>query len=290
MLLLLATSNLHLLLLRLGINLRAPAMWPIPSVSCLLLLFFLLRTSQAMVTVVVDGLAEWKSPVVHVGDSLVFKHQQVQNLYLFRNRRAFDLCSFDQSILIYDGKSSLFTWRPSRPGYYYLATRNSSQRSCEQVEKVPVRVVTPHPSPGFPSLPSPAPTSGGDISSSPSPSPSPSNSWTSVSSPRSGPSPSPAPVDFGPLQPKERLTPAATPSSSVTAGSVPFISSSPAVPLPVGETDTATILPFPTPGSETQVVGMASSCAAVQMSLLMVVMMLSLGLVVDTSLPFAAFL
>lgn len=39
-----------------------------------------------------------------------------------------------------------------------------------------------------------------------------------------------------------------------------------------------------------QVVGMASSCAAVQMSLLMVVMMLSLGLVVDTSLPFAAFL
>ncbi|RZR97823.1 hypothetical protein BHM03_00027071 [Ensete ventricosum] len=233
-------------------------MWPIPSIPCFLLFFFLLlllQTSQAMVTVVVDGLADWKSPIVHVGDSVVFKHEQVQNLYLFRNRRAFDLCSFDQSILIYDGKSSLFTWRPSRHGYYYLATRNSSQRSCEQGEKVPVRVVTPRPSPGFPSLPAPAPTSGGDISSSPS------NSWTSVSSPRSvpGPSPSPspspsaAPVDFGPLQPKERLTPAATPSSSVTAGSVPFISSSPAVPLPVGETDTATILPFPTPGSETQV-------------------------------------
>ncbi|WOL15531.1 G-box-binding factor 4-like [Canna indica] len=200
----------------------------------------------------------------------VFKHKKFQNLYLFQNRRAFDLCNFDHSTLLYDGKSSHFAWRPSRPGYYYLATRNPSQKSCENGEKVPVRVITPDPSSGFPSFPAPAPTSGADISSSPS------KAWTS-SSPN--PSPGPAPVDFGPLQPKERLTPANAPSAE-TAGSVPFISSSPAVPLPVGETDTATILPFPTPGSESQVVGMASSCVAVGMSRMMAVMMLLFGLVV----------
>lgn len=42
---------------------------------------------------------------------LVFKHKNhLKNLYLFYNRRAFDLCSFSQATLIYDGsKSTHFT-------------------------------------------------------------------------------------------------------------------------------------------------------------------------------------
>lgn len=98
-----------------------------------------------MSDIVMDGLAEWKGPVVQVGDSLgecttvivaqcvsqfcpislrlishllsvafptpVFRHKgHLQNLYLFHNRRAFDLCSFSQATLIYDGsKSTHFT-------------------------------------------------------------------------------------------------------------------------------------------------------------------------------------
>ncbi|XP_042410482.1 predicted GPI-anchored protein 58 [Zingiber officinale] len=118
-------------------------------------------------------------------------------------------------------------------------------------------VLAPESSPDFPSFPAPAPTSGADVAAPP----------VLRAPTTSGPAPTPW-VDSGPLEPKEKSTPASAPSSE-TGGSIPFISSSPAVPLPVGETDTATILPFPTPGSQNRAVGMASSCEAVGVPSLM---------------------
>ncbi|XP_074578990.1 uncharacterized protein LOC141835434 [Curcuma longa] len=123
-------------------------------------------------------------------------------------------------------------------------------------------VLAPESSPDFPSFPAPAPTSGADVAAAPHVLRAPTTS---------GPAPTPW-VDSGPLEPKEKSTPASAPSSE-TGGSIPFISSSPAVPLPVGETDTATILPFPTPGSQNRVVGMASSCEAVGVPSLMLLIM-----------------
>ncbi|XP_074566286.1 uncharacterized protein LOC141822880 [Curcuma longa] len=113
-------------------------------------------------------------------------------------------------------------------------------------------------SPELPAFPAPAPTSGADFVASP----------ISRTPPASGPAPAPR-VDSRPLEPKEKSTP---------ESSIPFVSSSPAVPLPVGETDTATILPFPTPGSDNRVVGMASSCDAVRVSLLMLLIVLASAL------------
>ncbi|XP_042431429.1 classical arabinogalactan protein 5-like [Zingiber officinale] len=106
--------------------------------------------------------------------------------------------------------------------------------------------------PELPAFPAPAPTSGADFVVSP----------TSRTPPASGPAPAPL-VDSRPLEPKEKSAP---------ASSIPFISSSPAVPLPVGETDTATILPSPTRGSDNRAVGASSSCDAVRVSSLLIVL------------------
>uniref|UniRef100_A0A0D9W4X4 Uncharacterized protein n=2 Tax=Leersia perrieri TaxID=77586 RepID=A0A0D9W4X4_9ORYZ len=97
--------------------------------------------------------------------------------------------------------------------------------------------------------------------------------------PAPAPEPSPAPAlpplpgsDSGggdmPTLPSERRSGrpsggnggAGAPSPAAAAGetSTAFISSSPAVPLPAGVTDSATVLPMPTPGQQQQVVGMGT--------------------------------
>ncbi|XP_008781429.2 uclacyanin-3-like [Phoenix dactylifera] len=244
-----------------------------------LLLLFLVQPSQPMNNIVVDGLAEWKGPTIHVGDSLVFKHKHhLQNLYLFDNKRAFDLCSFSLATLIYDGsRSTHYTWHPARPGYYYFSTRDSS-RSCEEGEKLPVRVITADPSPGFaPTLAAPPPTAGGDF---------PSHGWA-ISSPSSTPTPAPeaASSSSGPWEPRKGHAPSPVSSD----GGIPFISSNPAVPLPNGETDSASILPLPSPGDGNQGVGQASMLR-VGTSLLVFMTMPSFGLLVETYFLFGAFL
>ncbi|XP_062185011.1 uncharacterized protein LOC133888695, partial [Phragmites australis] len=57
-------------------------------------------------------------------------------------------------------------------------------------------------------------------------------------------------------RPSERLSPGAPSKDNSLGAPVPagaisdFISSSPAVPLPAGVTDSATVLPMPTPGQQ----------------------------------------
>ncbi|KAL5215389.1 hypothetical protein ABZP36_006790 [Zizania latifolia] len=101
-------------------------------------------------------------------------------------------------------------------------------------------------------------------------------------SPRPAPfaSPAVAPVpgsdDDMPTLPSERRSTGRKPSSGRNAGALPdasapapvaaasggastaFISSSPAVPLPAGVTDSATVLPMPTPTQERQAVAMGT--------------------------------
>lgn len=190
-------------------------------------------------TVVTDMLTVEKAPTLQIKDSLVFEH--IKDLYLFHSRRAFDHCMFDQATLVYEAESNFtnFTWQPLRAGHYYFSTKDVSRPKCEEGEKVPVRVIRMRLSP------TPAPISGGDLPAFPSP------GW--VSSTSSSPSFSP---EGSPLKPGEGL-PAASPASG---GGIPFISSNPAVPIPTGETDTATIRPLPTPGNEMQqMVGDGSS-------------------------------
>ncbi|KAH7680820.1 Cupredoxins domain-containing protein [Dioscorea alata] len=186
----------------------------------LLFLFFPL-CAHSMDTLVLDGLTQWKSPIIQVGDSLVFKHKKLQNLYHFHNYKDFKLCNLSQATLV--SFSTHFMWRPTRPGYYYY-----SSGGCENGEKVAVRVIPtpPHSSIAFPPVTAPPPTSGGELPSFPS------NGWVS-SSPASS------------LQPE--LGPSPAPGDSGTG--IPFINSNPAVPLPTGETDTATIRPLPITGS-----------------------------------------
>ncbi|CAN6228076.1 unnamed protein product [Urochloa humidicola] len=76
------------------------------------------------------------------------------------------------------------------------------------------------------------------------------------------PSPSPAPAparggddDGTPRLPSERQGPGDHGAAGAPAGpatSADFISSSPAVPLPAGVTDSATVMPMPTPGHQQQ--------------------------------------
>ncbi|KAJ0973309.1 hypothetical protein J5N97_021268 [Dioscorea zingiberensis] len=162
--------------------------------------------------------------IIQVGDSLVFKHKQQENIYLFNNQRAFHQCNFAQANLLHH-----LTWHPPQPGNYYFSTR-----SCESGEKLSLRVLTLTPpqhssaAPAFPPLAAPPPTSGGDLPSLPS------NGWVPTSPiPNNGPSPSPT-----------------------SEAGIPFINSNPAVPIPTGETDSTTIRPLPMSGDGTQVVGL----------------------------------
>ncbi|XP_078172617.1 cupredoxin superfamily protein isoform X1 [Carex rostrata] len=99
----------------------------------------------------------------------------------------------------------------------------------------PDRLIVPDPSPEtFTPSGAPAPTSGGDLPKLPS------DGHNALS---------PVGYSYDPVRPVSEPTPSAAPSPEA-GGAVPFISSNPAVPLPTGITDTATILPLPAPGGD----------------------------------------
>ncbi|XVF39073.1 hypothetical protein PTKIN_Ptkin01aG0006400 [Pterospermum kingtungense] len=197
----------------------------------LLFPFFLVSHSA---TILVDGVSEWKNPSVHVGDSIIFKHKYHYNLYIFQNKNAFNLCNFTQATLLTKPNSTSYKWHPSRPGFFYFSFNNGSVKTCQGSQKLSIKVLSPTtPSPELPPTVAPAPTSGGPFVSS-----SPAYPW--------------------PFRPRPAVSPAPSASSPVTVpglvpdkegggggGGIPFINSNPAVPLPTGEVDSATIRPLP---------------------------------------------
>ena len=128
-------------------------------------------------------------------------------------------------------------WHPSRPGYFYFSFYNGTNKPCQEGQKLAVQV-TPHSPPGQPpqspvvppQIPPPA-TPGGVVSSSPA--------YPWPFQPREKASPGPTTAGAGEIT----VAPAMAPERG---GSIPFINSNPAVPLPTGEVDSATIRPLPT--------------------------------------------
>ncbi|XP_010241695.1 PREDICTED: early nodulin-20-like [Nelumbo nucifera] len=216
-----------------------------PILIFLLLLIPVFQSSQAKI-ISVDEFAEWRNPTIHAGDSLVFKYDHHYGIYIFHNRRAFELCNFTEATLLNEPNSTSFTWRSPAPGYVYFSFKNGSLKACSEGEKLAIRVLpTPPghlaPSPDFPPLAAPPPTSGGTVSSTPA------YHWPFRS--HRAISPSPAPT----ASPKAATIPSLLPD---TGTAIPFINSNPAVPLPTGETDSATIRPLPTSGHGKQVAGL----------------------------------
>ncbi|XP_042486621.1 uncharacterized protein LOC122066857 [Macadamia integrifolia] len=206
----------------------------------LLSLLSLLQPSHPK-TIVVDEAAEWTKPSVHINDSMIFKYKNGYNLYIFHDRRAFSLCNFTQATLISKPNSTSFTWNPTRSGFFFFSYNfnNSSLKACKEGEKVAIKVTPPpalSPSPELSPQEAPSPISGGFVPSTPA------FRWPfrnrqhkhQATSPTQAPSPSPTPK-----------IPSMVPD---TGGGIPFINSNPAVPLPTGQADSATIRPLPTSG------------------------------------------
>ncbi|XP_010539741.1 PREDICTED: uncharacterized protein LOC104813720 [Tarenaya hassleriana] len=187
------------------------SLFPVPSLSS---------------TFIVDGVSVWKTPVVHVGDSVVFRHKYGGDLHIFRNKDAFTVCNLTQATVLTKPNSTSFTWYPSRPGFFYFAfTTNTSLKSCQLSQKLAVHVISA--SAASPPERAPEPVSGGVVASSPS--------YPWPLGPREGSeySPGPSPAE---------ITTVIVPAK----GGMPFINSNPAVPLPTGEVDSASINPLPT--------------------------------------------
>ncbi|XP_062225625.1 uncharacterized protein LOC133924204 [Phragmites australis] len=158
--------------------------------------------------------------------------------------------------------------RPSRAFFFGArGTYVSQLRGGYREEKVPMTVVvpdySPRPAPIAGSAPAPAPVPGSDDDDGTPRLPS--ERW-SPGAPSSGSAGAPSSGSAGARAPSEAST--------------DFISSSPAVPLPAGVTDSATVLPMPTPGQQWQDdVGMGTLqllVRAVQLAVPLV-MMLSFG-------------
>ncbi|KAK9110506.1 hypothetical protein Sjap_018566 [Stephania japonica] len=211
------------------------SMFPLLALFLLCTTLFNLSHSK---TIVVDGLSEWRNPSVLVGDTIIFDHKSHYKLYIFQNRGAFQLCNFTQATLLTKSNSTSFTWHPSRPGFFYFAFNNGSLKSCERNDIFAIRVSLAPPqnktlSPEMAPVSAPSPTQGGVVSSSP--------------------------VHHRPFQgsPNSSKSPGTIPPVVPDAGGgIPFINSNPAVPLPTGETDAATIRPLPTSGHGGKVVGL----------------------------------
>ncbi|XP_022992896.1 uclacyanin-3 [Cucurbita maxima] len=193
----------------------------------------LIQLCCSSATIVVDGVSQWKNPSVHIGDSIIFKHKFHYELFIFHNQRAFDLCNYTHATLLSKPNSTVFMWHPSRLGVFFFAFNNGSKSSCNGSQKLAVKVTdsappqSSHLSPQNPPMAAPAPISGGVLPSTPA--------YPWPFHPRQGaPSPSLPPSESLPLTVPEK------------GGSLPFINSNPAVPLPTGEVDTATIRPLPT--------------------------------------------
>ncbi|KAI5654474.1 hypothetical protein M9H77_31661 [Catharanthus roseus] len=220
-------------------------------VSSILVFFFffffiqILQLSQSA-TVVVDGITEWRNPTVQIGDTVIFQHKYQHNVYIFQNQRAFSLCNFTQATLLSKPNSTSYTWHPSRTGFFYFSFNNGSNKDCLEGQKLAVKVMTlsagaPTPQEKQPSLPdkppmaAPPQITGGIVSSSPA--------FPWPFRPRETDSPGPAP---------SAMFPATSPMVPDKSG-YPLINSNPAVPLPTGEVDSATIRPVPISGApETQ--------------------------------------
>ncbi|KAI3460474.1 hypothetical protein Pfo_017137 [Paulownia fortunei] len=229
--------------------------------SLVTLLPFLLSEST---TVVVDGVSEWKNPQVQMGDSVIFQHIFHYNLYIFQNQKAFSLCNFTRATLLTQPNSTSYTWHTSRPGFFYFSFNNGSNKACLEGQKLAVKVSSPPPqdhatSPELsPQVAAPPPFSGGVVASSPT------FPW--------------------PFQPREIASPSPAPSLSLPATSpmapdrdgIPFINSNPAVPLPTGEVDSATIRPLPASGHQhsKQVVGFSAVQIALSCTTLLLLMMI----------------
>ncbi|XP_052723229.1 uncharacterized protein LOC108345367 isoform X1 [Vigna angularis] len=192
----------------------------------------LLFPSSHCTTITVDGSSEWKNPTVHVGDSIIFNHKQHYNIYIFKNQNAFDLCNFAQATLLTNPNTASYTWHPSRPGFFYFSFNGGSLIACQASQKLAIEVTsavvaaTPQASA--------LPPFSGEVS------PSPFFPWHFNTLQEGSPGPSPSSsVATAPLEPYQ-------------SGSVPFISSNPAVPLPTDEVDSATLHPLPTSSSHRQ--------------------------------------
>ncbi|XP_009803829.1 early nodulin-like protein 3 [Nicotiana sylvestris] len=231
-------------------------------VSMFWVFFFILgsvifQLSQSA-TVVVDGVSEWKNPTVQIGDSIIFQHKYQYNLYIFQNQNAFNVCNFTQATLLTKSDSKSYTWHPSRPSLFYFSFNNGSNAACLQGQKLAIKVSLSTPAPEQPPAGAPPVISGGVVSSSPA--------YPWPFQPRETTSPSPAP---------SALFPANGPMLPEKGGDIPFINSNPAVPLPTGEVDSATIRPLTTSGSAhpiMQVVGFSAIqkalCCAIFLMLL----------------------
>ncbi|XP_027922458.1 uncharacterized protein LOC114180355 [Vigna unguiculata] len=191
----------------------------------------LLFHSSHCTTITVDGSSEWKNPTVHVGDSIIFNHKQHYNIYIFKNQNAFDLCNFTQATLLSNPNTASYTWHPSRPGFFYFSFNDGSLMACQASEKLAIEVT---------SAVLAATPEGSAMS------PSPLFSWHFNTLHEGSPAPSPSSsVATAPLVPYK-------------SGSVPFITSNPAVPLPTDEVDSATLHPLPTSCSHQQQVMIGS--------------------------------
>ncbi|XP_061345206.1 early nodulin-like protein 14 [Gastrolobium bilobum] len=217
--------------------------------------FFLLSSSlfklSHSTTILVDGSSEWKNPTVYIGDSIIFKHKQHFSLYIFKDQKAFNLCNLTQATLLTNLNTTSYTWHPSRPGFFYFTFHNGSLKACQDSQKLAIEVTSaaaaiapeaPAMAPEHSPMTTPAPSSGGEVPSSPS--------FPWPFHPHIAASPGPAPA---PAQAQAASSPVTVPLVPGKGGSMPFINSNPAVPLPTGEVDSATIRPIPTSGHQQQV-------------------------------------
>ncbi|CAN1175860.1 hypothetical protein LINPERHAP2_LOCUS32179 [Linum perenne] len=211
----------------------------------LLLPFLFPLLCRSSTTILVDGVSPWNNPSLFVGDSVIFKHEYGYNLYIFQSYRAFDLCNFTQATLLTkqnnSSAASSYSWHTSRPGFFYFAFSNgSSASSCDHYSQKLAIKVSPAPAPES----SPTPVSGGGVTASPA------YPWPFQPREKSASAawaPSPEPSAGGEGGYKGASAPMKVPKVlPEKGGGMPFINSNPAVPLPNGEVDSATIRPMPT--------------------------------------------
>ncbi|KAL8167351.1 hypothetical protein V2J09_008850 [Rumex salicifolius] len=190
-------------------------------------------------TVVVDGVNDWKNPIVNIGDSIIFRHKFHYSLYIFRSRLAFNLCNFTEATLLTNPNSSSYSWRPTRLGNFYFSFNNGTNELCQQGKKLAIKVIpqtTTTPNTVLPpsaSVDPPRSSPGGGISASSPGYPWPFQPYEQPTEPGGGPAPASATV----------TTPLV---AAGKGGAIPFIDSNPAVPLPTGEVDSATtVSPLP---------------------------------------------
>ncbi|CAN1268222.1 hypothetical protein LINPERPRIM_LOCUS13075 [Linum perenne] len=208
-----------------------------------LLLLLLTHPCHSSTTILVNGVSSWSNPSIFLGDSIIFKHKYGYNLYIFQSLRAFDLCNLTQATLLTNPTSHSYSWHTSRPGFFYFAFSNgsSSQQHCYCSQKLASTHFPPTEAP-TPSIPEPI-SGGGVVASSPA------FPWPFKPREKRAAvwAPAPEPVSSGggggvygrassPMRVPKLLP-------GINGGETPFINSNPAVPLPTGEVDSATIRP-----------------------------------------------